>query len=125
MGRKSSRKSRAAVDSLELRRRALLRLLLGDEEVVLGTVSEVQARCGKPGCRCARGRQGHPQVRLLYAEGGRRRCKLVRKDDEERIRSAGKRYRRLKTALRELATLDSRELRLLRDILKGRGLRYQ
>jgi len=102
----------------------LLRELLADQEIVLGTVSEVQARCGKSGCRCARG-EGHPQVRLLYAEGGRRRCKLVRKDDESRLRRAGLRYRRLKVALRDLATLDSQELRILRVILSKRGLRYR
>src|SRR5438046_2591514 len=124
MIRKSTQKSRVAVDSLERRRRGLLELLLGEEEIVLGTVSAVQARCGKPGCRCARGAEGHPQVRLLYADGGRRRCKLVRKEDEERIQNAGDRYRRLKAALRDLATLDSKELRLLRDVLRKRGLRY-
>jgi hypothetical protein len=124
MKRKSTRSSRAAVRTLERRRTTLVEILLQNEEVVLGTVSEVLARCGKSGCRCTRG-QGHPQMRLLYAEGGRRRCKLVRKADEERIRAAGQRYRQLRAALRDLATLDSRELRLLRDILNKRGARYK
>ena len=39
---------------LDLRRRAL-RALPSLEEVVRGSVIERRLRCGKPGCRCARG----------------------------------------------------------------------
>jgi hypothetical protein len=94
------------------------------EEFVVGTVSEVRARCGKPGCQCTRGR-GHPQMRLLYAEDGRRRCKLIRQADWARVRQAGARYRQLRAALRTLAALHARELRLLRALVRQGGLHYQ
>src|SRR3989304_2741771 len=97
----STGKLRASLEVLEQRRRRLLESFLQDEELAVGTVSEVRARCGKPNCRCAQG-EGHPQMRLLYAEGGTRRCKLVRKADADRARQAGERDRRLKRALREL-----------------------
>lgn len=114
----------AQLRGLARRRAALLAELGRAEPFVVGTVSEVRARCGKAGCQCARG-PGHPQMRLLYAEGGRRRCKLVRKADEVRMRRAGARYRELKTALRTLATVQARELRLLRRLVRQGGLRYR
>jgi hypothetical protein len=116
----------AALHALEQRRTTLLADVLREEEeeYVVGTVSEVRARCGKPGCQCTRG-VGHPQMRLLYAEGGRRRCKLIRQADTDRVRRAGARYRHLRAALRALAALQARELRLLRTLVRQGGLRYR
>src|SRR5437867_3114674 len=119
----STKKGRTSLRALEQRRGRLLGLFRRDEELAVGTVSEVRARCGKPGCRCARGK-GHPQMRLLYAQDGKRRCKLVRKDDEERIRTAGERYRQLKRALQQLGTLNSKEMRLLRKLIRRRAINY-
>lgn len=120
----STKKRPAQVQALEQRRATLLAEFGRDAPFVVGTVSEVHARCGKPGCQCVRG-PGHPQMRLLYAEAGRRRCKLVRKADEERMRQAGARYRELKRMLRDLAALQARELRLLRRLVRQGGLRYR
>jgi hypothetical protein len=114
----------AQLQTLAQRQATLRAEVLRTGEFVVGTVSEVHARCGKPGCQCTRG-QGHPQMRLLYAEGGRRRCKLVRQADWARLRQAGARYRQLRAALRALAALHARELRLLRALVRQGGLRYQ
>lgn len=120
----STKKRLTRVQALEQRRAALLAEFGRDDPFVVGTVSEVHARCGKPGCQCVRG-PGHPQMRWLYAEAGRRRCKLVRKADEARMRQAGARYRALKRVLRDLAALQARELRLLRRLVQQGGLRYR
>ena len=120
----SREKPLQTLQALEQQRARLLAELRRPAVFVVGTVSEVRARCGKSGCHCTRG-PGHPQMRLLYAKGGRRRCKLVRKGDEARIRQAGARYRALKTALRALAALQTRELRLLRRLVRVGGLRYR
>lgn len=114
----------AQLHTLEQRKAALLAEVLRDEEFVVGTVSEVRGRCGKPGCRCAQG-EGHPQMRLLYAEDGRRRCKTIRQADWERLRQAGARYRHLRATLRTLAALHTRELRLLQALVRQGGLRYR
>src|SRR5438093_10899946 len=92
----------ALLHTLEQRQAALRAEALREEEFVVGSVSEVRARCGKPGCQCTRG-VGHPQMRLLYAEGGRRRCKLIRQADWDRLRRARARYRHLRATLRALA----------------------
>lgn len=124
MANQSIEKLLATFRSLEQRRAGLLADVLRDDELVVGTVSEVHARCGKPGCHCASG-EGHPQMRLLYSAGGRRRCKLVRTADTDRIRRAGVRYRQVKRLLRVLAALHLRELRLLKTLLRRRGFRYR
>ncbi len=114
----------AQLQALAHRQAALRAELLRDAEFVVGTVSEVRGRCGKPGCHCTEG-TGHPQMRLLYAEGGRRRCKLIRQADWDRVRRAGARYRQLRATLRALAALQIRELRLLRRVVRQGGLRYR
>ena len=124
MGPPSRARLLAQVQTLAQRTTALRAELLRDEEFVVGTVSEVRARCGKPGCQCAQG-GGHPQMRLLYAEGGRRRCKLIRQADWDRMRRAGARYRHLRATLRTLATLHARELRLFRTLVRQGGVRYR
>jgi hypothetical protein len=63
-------------------------------------------------------------MRLLYAEGGTRKCKLIRQADMDWIREAGERYRVLKGALRETRALNLRELRLLRELIQRRAIRY-
>jgi hypothetical protein len=120
----SIKKHLAMLWSLERRRAALLADVLQDTPLVVGTVSAVRARCGKPGCHCAQG-PGHPQVRLLYAEGGRRRCKLIRQADVDELRRAGERYRDVKRLLRTLTRLQLRQRRLLRTLVRQRGLRYR
>lgn len=124
MARQSRPVLRAAVHALEQRKAALLADVLRAEEFVVGTVSEIQTRCGKPGCHCTRG-AGHPQMRLLSTAGGRRRCQLIRQADTDRLRRAGTRYRHLRTVLRALAALHGRELRLLRALVRQGGLRYR
>ena len=124
MARQSRPALLAAVHALEQRKAALLADVLREEEFVVGTVSEIHGRCGKPGCHCTRG-VGHPQMRLLSTAAGRRRCQLIRQADTDRLRRAGARYRHLRAALRALAALHARELRLLRALVRQGGLRYR
>jgi hypothetical protein len=46
---------------------------------------------------------GHPQTLFLFKdEGGRRRCKLIRRNDEAYWRQAGKNYRQFREDLKRL-----------------------
>jgi hypothetical protein len=111
--------------SLEARRRALLRRLSGTEELAVGTLSWVDRRCGRPSCHCARG-PGHRQAQFLFADAqGRRRCKLIRKADEDRLQEAHQRYRHFRAGLRELAAIPKQEHALLMDLMRARGLHYE
>ena len=52
-----------------------------------GVVCAQRVRCGKPGCRCARG-QGHLAYYRFWREGGRLRKRYVRRADLAAVRAA-------------------------------------
>ena len=101
------------LQALQKRRRALLQEMLRPDPLIVGTVCEVLRRCGTPTCHCAK-TPGHRQTLLLYGEGGRRTSRFIRSQDVAWVRRAWQRYRRFKEVLRELRTLNTRELQLLR-----------
>ena len=50
--------------------------LFSDRPVIKGTVYELKRRCGKPGCKCARG-QLHTRMVLSASEGGKTRLRVI------------------------------------------------
>ncbi len=121
----SSTRLLAALKKLHEERRRLLRRLTAQAELAIGTVSVVHRKCGNPTCHCADG-DGHPQVQFLFKDDdGRRRCKLVRKADEQRLLRAGERYADFRTDLRRLNDISSREREILMSLRDLRGIRYE
>ena len=115
----------ASLKKLHEERRRLLRRLTARGELAIGTVSVVHRKCGNPTCHCADG-DGHPQVQFLFKDDdGRRRCKLVRKADEQRLLRAGERYADFRTDLRRLNYISSREREILMSLRNLRGIRYE
>jgi len=110
-------------DILEKRKKLIDRLIISGP-LVVGNVYDVMRRCGNPYCHCAV-KPGHRQTLLIYTEKGRRYCKLVRRDDEERIKQAWQNYRCFRKVLREIRTLNQRELSILRAEIKNRRFRYK
>ena len=106
-------------------RRRLLRLLRQGDELAIGTVSVVRRKCGNSSFPCPEG-AGHPQTLFLFkGDDGRRRCKLVRRQDEDRLQRAGRSYRELRDALRRLRAINQREERILVALMKRRALHYE
>lgn len=112
------------IAALQARRRALLGKLAQGEPIIVGNVYDVMRRCGNPSCHCA-AKPGHRQTLLIYMEGGRRRCKFVRRDDAERVKRAWQRYRECKRALQEFRALQKQELEVLRAQIQARRLSYE
>lgn len=114
-----------ALRELQTERRRLLRRLMQDSELAVGTVSVVHRKCGNPRCHCANG-DGHPQTLFLFAgDDGRRRCKLVRRADESRLLAAGRRYRAFREGLKRLRAIDRREKEILMALRDRRALSYE
>jgi len=115
----------ATLKKLHEERRRLLRRLTAHGELAIGTVSKVDRKCGNPTCHCALG-DGHPQVQFLFKDDdGRRRCKLVRKADEQRLLRAGSRYSDFRADLRRLNDINLREREALMSLRDLRALRYE
>ena len=115
---------RRQLSELHDTRRQLLRMLTASMELAVGTVSIVKQKCGKPTCRCATA-EGHPKVLFLFASpDGHRRCKLIRRDDEERLLAANERYREFREGLRQLQTINQQEKQILLALQRGRAITY-
>ena len=121
----STRELRAEVRRLEERRRGILERLLRSRNLAVGTVSRVDRKCGKPGCHCAEG-AGHRQMLFLFKDSeGRRRCKLIRKADWERMLRANQRYAAYRTGLKELHAVQIREHEILAALKESLAINYR
>ena len=120
----SSKNISLTLRTFQKRRQILLEAMMGSEPLIIGTVYDVLRRCGNPYCHCA-DKPGHRQTLLLYIEKGRRYCRFVRQKDVEWVRKAWKRYKESKGALREIRTLNQRELQLLKVQMRSRGVHYK
>lgn len=108
---------------LQARRRALLGKLAQGGPLIGGNVYDVMRRCGNPSCHCA-AKPGHRQTLLIYMEGGRRRCKFVRRADAPWVKQAWERNRECRRVLQELRALQKRELEIARAQIQGRMVSY-
>jgi hypothetical protein len=121
----SRRKLLDALRQLQQERRRLLQRLTQEHELALGSVSMVTRKCGNLSCHCASG-PGHPQVLFLFKDAqGQRRCKLVRRADEDRLLRAGERYREFREGLQRLRAIDQLEKQILMAQRDARALRYE
>ena len=116
----------ASLHQLHQERRRLIRRLKREQDLVIGTVSVVNRKCGKPRCHCVEG-PGHPQTLFLFMDEkeGRRRCKLVRRADEAWMLRAGERYREFREDLKHLRAIDLEEKRILMALAELRAVRYE
>src|SRR5271166_5872268 len=64
----------------------ILRLL--DSKLLPGALCVQYRRCGKPNCRCARGKLHGPYYYRAWRSGGRLRWQYVKWEDAEIVRAA-------------------------------------
>jgi hypothetical protein len=119
--RKSTGKTPGSLEDLWRRREELLRILLADEPVLMGSVYDTLRRCGNPTCRCA-DRPTHRQTLLVFTRKGQRRCRFVRQAEVALFREAADRYRAWRRALKEFLTLQNRERAILRVQIQKRAM---
>ena len=82
-----------------------------------GSVQLRFVRCGKPGCRCARGVLHGPYFRRVWREHGRTRARYVPLSHLDETRQAVAAWRQRHPSGRALR----RELRALSSLLEGNG----
>ena len=113
------------LQELQRKRSQILRRLLEEHDLAIGSVSVVRRKCGNPGCHCATG-EGHQQTLFLFkSDDGQRRCKLVRRADEKRMQRAGEAYRQFRDGLKQLRAIDREEKQVLMAIMETRGIDYE
>jgi len=94
-----------------------VRTLMECDDFVRGGVYRLRRRCGKAGCRCARG-ELHESWVFLAREKGVQRMRGVPAGKIARWRELAERYRRFRLARRELGRQYREVLRLVK-LLEG------
>lgn len=117
-------KKKQAIQNAEVNRKQLLEILIADDELIEGSLSDVLVKCGRAGCHCEK-KPAHPVTRLNVRESGKIKNKVVRIDDLDRVRHLVQTYKRFKQTLRELATIEKHEKEILKMIKKCRSKSYE
>ena len=113
------------LEALAKKRASLIKDMHHTEEYAVGSVSKVTRKCGKKSCKCATG-DGHVQTLFLFkGPNGTRVCKLVRRDDEEKMLSAGENYRRFKANIRTLKEIDAQIIGILVELMEAQAIDYE
>jgi len=120
----SSAQLARCLQDIQDERTALIQELITAGPLLVGYVYDVMRKCGNPSCHCAH-KPGHRQTLLIYSRNGRRSCKLVRRQEEQRIKQAWNNYRDFKKGIRRIRTLNRKELQILGAKLKREALRYK
>ena len=93
---------RALLAAYQQRSRDLLR----PQQLVKGSVYELQTRCGKPSCHCASPSGPlHATTVLSWSHRGRTRLQTLRVSDRARLRRFAEQYRRFRRARAALGKL--------------------
>ena len=82
-----------------------------------GSIHLQWVRCGKPGCRCARGER-HAASYLFWREGGRLRKRYVAAADAAAVRSARAARRERERQARDALRAGRRHWRALVDLVR-------
>jgi len=75
--------------------RGLVEPLFSDRPVIKGTVYELKRRCGKPGCKCARG-ELHARMVVSASEGGKTRLQVIPHGFVVEVQAKVRRYQELR-----------------------------
>jgi len=111
---KFSRLRHSLLQLLEDMRR-LIDPFLSDRPVVKGTVYELKRKCGKPGCKCARG-ELHARMVISASDGGRTRLRAIPRgflvDTQQRVR----RYQELRRARARVVEIHRQMLKVMDEM---------
>ena len=98
---------------LRQRKFELVRKFRLPEDLLPGSLSVSDTRCGKPTCHCASG-EGHPAWSLTFMANGKKRVERIPKQWVEQVRRRVEAGREFQDAVREVLTANAELLVLWR-----------
>src|SRR4030066_1546492 len=84
--------------------KGLVEPFFSDRPVIKGTVYELKRRCGKPGCKCARG-EFHARMVVSASEGGKTRLRVIPRGFLVEVQKKVRRYQELRRVRARLVTI--------------------
>ena len=97
--------------------KGLVEPFFSDRPVIKGTVYELKRRCGKPGCRCARG-ELHVRMVVSASEGGKTRLQVIPHGVLVEVHAKVRRYQELRRARARLGEIYRKMLKVM-DQMEG------
>lgn len=113
-------RSRQELRRLFIRQMELQWIFLRIRALVKGGIYKTRLKCGKPGCRCEKGKK-HGVWMFYRSEGGKTRIRTLSEKDVHDYGHYTRDYQRYRRARAELVKLQREQLRLI-DLLED-GLR--
>lgn len=117
-----SSRVRQRIAQLVQQRESTERVLLGRQELLKGTVTEVQRMCGKPGCKCTKGDK-HVCYQLSQSVEGRTRTRNVPRKQLETVRCLTEHYRRFRQARAAWVRLNAQITELINQLERVRTIK--
>jgi len=92
--------------------KGLVEPLFSDRPVIKGTVYELKRRCGKPGCKCARG-ELHARMVVSASEGGKTRLQVIPHGLVVEVQAKVRRYQELRRVRARLGEIYRKMLKMI------------
>ena len=93
----------------------LVEPFFSDRPVIKGTVYELRRRCGKAGCKCAKG-ELHARMVVSASEKGKTRLRVIPRGFLVEIQERVRRYQELRRIRARLVTIHRQMLRVLDEM---------
>jgi len=95
--------------------KGLVKPFFSDRPVIKGTVYELKRKCGKPGCRCARGQLHHRMV-VSASERGKTRLQVIAHGSLVEVQGKVRRYQELRRVRARLGEVYRKTLKVMDEM---------
>jgi hypothetical protein len=93
----------------------LVKPIFSDLPVIRGTVYELKRKCGKPGCKCARG-ELHTRMVVSASQGGKTRLQVIPHGSLVEVQTKVRRYQELRRVRARLGEIYRKMLKVMDEM---------
>ena len=95
--------------------RQIVEPFFSDKPVIKGSVYELKTKCGKPGCKCAKG-QLHPRMVLSASEKGKTKLRAIPRGFLVEVKTKVRCYQELRGARARLVDVHKKILKVMDEM---------
>jgi len=95
--------------------RQIVEPFFSDKPVIKGSVYELKTKCGKPGCKCAKG-QLHPRMVLSASEKGKTKLRAISRGFLVEVKTKVRCYQELRGARARLVEVHKKILKVMDEM---------
>ena len=95
--------------------RQIVEPFFSDKPVIKGSVYELKTKCGKPGCKCAKG-ELHPRMDLSASEKGKTKLRAIPRGFLGEVKTKVRCYQELRGARARLVEMHKKMLKVMDEM---------